>query len=105
MPVTRSQSKNLAYQNPSSAQGNTKDGEISIKSLEQEQTVRGASIEWLDWNSREAEDIYKTTVTRGSEDSGEWKLASDSFVEELNALRMLGYEAWHAKFEEIKILV
>ncbi|CAG8098180.1 unnamed protein product [Penicillium nalgiovense] len=54
------------------------------------------------WKSREAEDIYKTTVSWGRKDNGEWKLASNSFVEELNGLGMVGYEAWHAKFEEIQ---
>ncbi|KAJ6150247.1 hypothetical protein N7471_001446 [Penicillium samsonianum] len=54
------------------------------------------------WKSREAEYIYKTTVSWGRKDNGEWKLASNSFVEELNGLGMVGYEAWHAKFEEIQ---
>lgn len=48
MPVTRSQSKSLAYQNLSSAPGNTEDSEISTKSVVQEQAARGAFIEWLD---------------------------------------------------------
>lgn len=54
------------------------------------------------WKSREAEDIYKTTVSWGRKDNGEWKLASDLFIEQLNGLGMVGYETWHTKFEEIK---
>ena len=60
-------------------------------------------IAWFrTWKSREAEDIYKSTVSRGRKDNGEWKLASNSFVEELNGLGMVGYKAWHAKFKEIQ---
>ncbi|CAP80881.1 hypothetical protein EN45_095990 [Penicillium chrysogenum] len=60
-------------------------------------------IAWFrTWKSREAEDIYKSTVSWGRKDNGEWKLASNSFVEELNGLGMVGYKAWHAKFKEIQ---
>ncbi|KAJ5550661.1 hypothetical protein N7461_005359 [Penicillium sp. DV-2018c] len=54
------------------------------------------------WKSREAEDIYKTTVSWGRKDNGEWKRASNLFADELNGFGMVGYEAWHAKFEEIQ---
>lgn len=54
------------------------------------------------WKSSEAEEIYKTTVVWGSKENGEKKLASDLFIEQLNGLGMVGYEAWHAKFEEIQ---
>lgn len=46
MPVTRSQSKSLAYQSLSS-QGNTENSEITTKSVEQEEAAKGAFIEWL----------------------------------------------------------
>ncbi|KAJ5201286.1 hypothetical protein N7449_006089 [Penicillium cf. viridicatum] len=54
------------------------------------------------WKSEEAEELYKTTVAWGSKDNGEKKLASDLFIERLNGLGMVGYETWHARFEEIK---
>jgi hypothetical protein len=54
------------------------------------------------WKSRKAEEIYKTTVIWGRKDNGEKRLASDLFIEQLNCLGMVGYETWHAKFEEIK---
>lgn len=54
------------------------------------------------WKSSEAEEIYKTSVVWGSKDNGEKKLASGLFIEQLNGLGMVGYETWHAKFEEIR---
>jgi hypothetical protein len=54
------------------------------------------------WKSREAEEIYKATVIWGRKNNGGKRLASDLFIEQLNCLGMVGYETWHAKFEEIK---
>ncbi|KAJ5375538.1 hypothetical protein N7517_007544 [Penicillium concentricum] len=48
MPVTRSQSKNLANQSSIPAQANTEHIEISTRSVEQEQAARGSFVEWLD---------------------------------------------------------
>ena len=48
MPVTRSQSKNLADQGSIPAQGNPEYSAFSARSVEQEQVPRGAFVEWLD---------------------------------------------------------
>jgi hypothetical protein len=55
--------------------------------------------------SKEAEELYKTTVRWVREDKGKSckpRLTLNMFIDDLKILGMVGYETWHAHFEDIR---
>lgn len=59
-------------------------------------------IAWfMNWKSREEEEIYKETVF-SRENNGEWRTVVGLFIEELQGLGMVGYESCHARFFSIE---
>lgn len=70
------------------------------------QGVQCQRLVWfMKWKSKEAEELYKTTVrwVAGHEcKSGKPRLTLNIFIDELKSLGMVGYETWHAHFEDIR---
>lgn len=60
---------------------------------------------FLEWRSKEAEELYKTKAYWDWEGEGKNrkpKLLLKTFVDKLKGLGMIGYEAWHAQFVGIQ---
>jgi hypothetical protein len=59
----------------------------------------------MKWKSKEAEELYKTTVRwvagHGGK-SSKVQLTLKIFIDDLKGLEMVGYETWHAQFEDIR---
>lgn len=70
------------------------------------QGVRCQRVAWLmEWKSKEAEELYKTTVRWVKEEEGRSnkpQLALNMFIDDLKSLGMVGYETWHTQFEDIR---
>jgi len=70
------------------------------------QGIRCQRIAWLmEWKSKEAEELYKTTVRWVKEEEGQSskpQLALNMFIDDLKSFEMVGYETWHAQFEDIR---
>ncbi|KAF3389629.1 hypothetical protein F1880_003949 [Penicillium rolfsii] len=72
------------------------------------QGVQCQRLVWfMEWKSKEAEELYKSTVrwvreTEGNGKSRKLQLTFDMFIEDLKSLGMVGYETWHAHFEDIR---
>ncbi|CAP81005.1 hypothetical protein PCH_Pc12g13780 [Penicillium rubens Wisconsin 54-1255] len=70
------------------------------------QGVQCQRLAWfMEWKSKEAEELYKTTVRWVREDKGKSckpQLTLSMFIDDLKSLGMVGYETWHAHFEDIR---
>ncbi|CAI7641782.1 unnamed protein product [Penicillium bialowiezense] len=59
-------------------------------------------IAWfMNWKSTGEEKTYKETEY-GRKENGQLWTVMEAFIEKLHGLGMVGYESWHAKFQEIK---
>lgn len=68
------------------------------------QGIRCQRIVWfMEWKSKEAEELYKRSVRWVREDSGkgEPQLTLNMFIEDLKSLGMVRCETWHAQFEQL----
>ncbi|KAJ5168473.1 uncharacterized protein N7482_004067 [Penicillium canariense] len=69
------------------------------------QGVQCQRLAWfMEWRSKEAEELYKTTVRWVREDEGKYskpQLTLNMFIDDLKSLGMVGHETWHAHFESI----
>jgi hypothetical protein len=60
---------------------------------------------FMKWKSKEAEELYKTTVrwVAGHEGkSSKVQLTINIFIDDLKSIAMVGYETWHAHFEDLR---
>ncbi|KAJ5124944.1 uncharacterized protein N7515_008769 [Penicillium bovifimosum] len=69
------------------------------------QGVQCQRLAWfMEWRSKEAEELYKTTVRWVRGEKGKHckpELTLNMFIDDLKSLGMVGYETWHAHFEDI----
>ncbi|QMW36975.1 hypothetical protein G4B11_000211 [Aspergillus flavus] len=70
------------------------------------QGVQCQRLAWfMEWKSKEAEELYKTTVRWVRENEGKSMkphLTLDMFIDDLKSLGMVGHETWHAHFEDFR---